>query len=367
MQYWCYGYDEREDSVTFTRDFVTGVQCRDRCLTRRHAGRHTTCRTDKRPYPTLTNESRLLTFASSFNDFGNMSGQDQPDPLCKAIHLIKRRPRCLPSAIYDRPSYLCADILLKSHAVHFLQTRKKPRALCGVQLERSIKPDIDIRVNETINIQEPLSDLIVLGLLSLSSVKHVARHTLLEYYMKLITVTCGGSEVTFKPLVPRLSVREGFLALTSPGVSDVELMRGFVMSFFVLRHLTVAFDCLKQHQISDAARVHSFKRRDMEIYRMRSTEEWFTKLFITESEAARHTTLPSALPVTIGKSVSGIVGLQYSLLQSQCSLLVDAPSIMHTSLSSQESSLSTATSLTVTSSTIHNSRPPSGHEYANIS
>ncbi|KAG8266625.1 hypothetical protein J6590_067691 [Homalodisca vitripennis] len=27
----------------------------------------------------------------------------------------------------------------------------------------------------------------------------------------------GGSEVTFKPLVPRLSVREGFLALTSPG------------------------------------------------------------------------------------------------------------------------------------------------------
>ncbi|KAG8299564.1 hypothetical protein J6590_097799 [Homalodisca vitripennis] len=29
----------------------------------------------------------------------------------------------------------------------------------------------------------------------------------------------GGSEVTFKPLVPRLSVREGFLALTSPDVS----------------------------------------------------------------------------------------------------------------------------------------------------
>ncbi|KAG8331076.1 hypothetical protein J6590_048516 [Homalodisca vitripennis] len=29
----------------------------------------------------------------------------------------------------------------------------------------------------------------------------------------------GGSEVTFKPLVPRLSVREGFLALTSPGVT----------------------------------------------------------------------------------------------------------------------------------------------------
>ncbi|KAG8292057.1 hypothetical protein J6590_047959 [Homalodisca vitripennis] len=27
----------------------------------------------------------------------------------------------------------------------------------------------------------------------------------------------GGPEVTFKPLVPRLSVREGFLALTSPG------------------------------------------------------------------------------------------------------------------------------------------------------
>ncbi|KAG8253690.1 hypothetical protein J6590_093190 [Homalodisca vitripennis] len=27
----------------------------------------------------------------------------------------------------------------------------------------------------------------------------------------------GGSEVTYKPLVPRLSVREGFLALTSPG------------------------------------------------------------------------------------------------------------------------------------------------------
>ncbi|KAG8328675.1 hypothetical protein J6590_104555 [Homalodisca vitripennis] len=27
----------------------------------------------------------------------------------------------------------------------------------------------------------------------------------------------GGSEVTFKPLVSRLSVREGFLALTSPG------------------------------------------------------------------------------------------------------------------------------------------------------
>ncbi|KAG8277865.1 hypothetical protein J6590_033396 [Homalodisca vitripennis] len=27
----------------------------------------------------------------------------------------------------------------------------------------------------------------------------------------------GGSEVTFKPLVPRLSVSEGFLALTSPG------------------------------------------------------------------------------------------------------------------------------------------------------
>ncbi|KAG8269873.1 hypothetical protein J6590_097942, partial [Homalodisca vitripennis] len=26
----------------------------------------------------------------------------------------------------------------------------------------------------------------------------------------------GGSEVTFKPLVPRLSVREGFLALPSP-------------------------------------------------------------------------------------------------------------------------------------------------------
>ncbi|KAG8245988.1 hypothetical protein J6590_097465, partial [Homalodisca vitripennis] len=26
----------------------------------------------------------------------------------------------------------------------------------------------------------------------------------------------GGSEDTFKPLVPRLSVREGFLALTSP-------------------------------------------------------------------------------------------------------------------------------------------------------
>ncbi|KAG8284034.1 hypothetical protein J6590_003726, partial [Homalodisca vitripennis] len=26
----------------------------------------------------------------------------------------------------------------------------------------------------------------------------------------------GGSEVTFKPLVPRLSVREGFVALTSP-------------------------------------------------------------------------------------------------------------------------------------------------------
>ncbi|KAG8306662.1 hypothetical protein J6590_042446 [Homalodisca vitripennis] len=29
----------------------------------------------------------------------------------------------------------------------------------------------------------------------------------------------GGSEVTFKPLVPRLSVRRGFLALTSPGES----------------------------------------------------------------------------------------------------------------------------------------------------
>ncbi|KAG8304285.1 hypothetical protein J6590_097445 [Homalodisca vitripennis] len=28
----------------------------------------------------------------------------------------------------------------------------------------------------------------------------------------------GGSEVIFKPLVPRLSVREGFLALTSPGI-----------------------------------------------------------------------------------------------------------------------------------------------------
>ncbi|KAG8262539.1 hypothetical protein J6590_052182 [Homalodisca vitripennis] len=28
---------------------------------------------------------------------------------------------------------------------------------------------------------------------------------------------CGGSEVTFKPLVPRLSVREGFLALNLPG------------------------------------------------------------------------------------------------------------------------------------------------------
>ncbi|KAG8278894.1 hypothetical protein J6590_011294 [Homalodisca vitripennis] len=27
----------------------------------------------------------------------------------------------------------------------------------------------------------------------------------------------GGSEVTSKPLVPRLSVREGFLAVTSPG------------------------------------------------------------------------------------------------------------------------------------------------------
>ncbi|KAG8265749.1 hypothetical protein J6590_087971 [Homalodisca vitripennis] len=27
----------------------------------------------------------------------------------------------------------------------------------------------------------------------------------------------GGSEVSFKPLVPRLSVREGFLPLTSPG------------------------------------------------------------------------------------------------------------------------------------------------------
>ncbi|KAG8270428.1 hypothetical protein J6590_085222 [Homalodisca vitripennis] len=30
----------------------------------------------------------------------------------------------------------------------------------------------------------------------------------------------GGSEVTFKPLVPRLSVREGFLALTSPAVKS---------------------------------------------------------------------------------------------------------------------------------------------------
>ncbi|KAG8275729.1 hypothetical protein J6590_080722 [Homalodisca vitripennis] len=30
----------------------------------------------------------------------------------------------------------------------------------------------------------------------------------------------GGSEVTFKPLVPRLSVREGFLALTSPARSS---------------------------------------------------------------------------------------------------------------------------------------------------
>ncbi|KAG8306239.1 hypothetical protein J6590_051583 [Homalodisca vitripennis] len=31
----------------------------------------------------------------------------------------------------------------------------------------------------------------------------------------------GGLEVTFKPLVPRLSVREGFLALTSPGKKDI--------------------------------------------------------------------------------------------------------------------------------------------------
>ncbi|KAG8316201.1 hypothetical protein J6590_057398 [Homalodisca vitripennis] len=31
------------------------------------------------------------------------------------------------------------------------------------------------------------------------------------------TISGGGSEVTFKPLVPRLSVREGFLAFTSPG------------------------------------------------------------------------------------------------------------------------------------------------------
>ncbi|KAG8331747.1 hypothetical protein J6590_035705 [Homalodisca vitripennis] len=31
----------------------------------------------------------------------------------------------------------------------------------------------------------------------------------------------GGSEVTFKPLVPRLSVREGFLALASPGKIDI--------------------------------------------------------------------------------------------------------------------------------------------------
>ncbi|KAG8319659.1 hypothetical protein J6590_086779 [Homalodisca vitripennis] len=32
----------------------------------------------------------------------------------------------------------------------------------------------------------------------------------------------GGLEVTFKPLVPRLSVREGFLALTSPGIEALE-------------------------------------------------------------------------------------------------------------------------------------------------
>ncbi|KAG8251091.1 hypothetical protein J6590_087737 [Homalodisca vitripennis] len=35
----------------------------------------------------------------------------------------------------------------------------------------------------------------------------------------------GGSEVTFKPLVPRLSVREGFLALTSPVDIDVNIAR----------------------------------------------------------------------------------------------------------------------------------------------
>ncbi|KAG8319657.1 hypothetical protein J6590_086872 [Homalodisca vitripennis] len=34
----------------------------------------------------------------------------------------------------------------------------------------------------------------------------------------------GGSEVTFKPLVPRLSVREGFLALTSPGKTRDSLL-----------------------------------------------------------------------------------------------------------------------------------------------
>ncbi|KAG8247373.1 hypothetical protein J6590_062436 [Homalodisca vitripennis] len=35
----------------------------------------------------------------------------------------------------------------------------------------------------------------------------------------------GGSEVTFKPLVPRLSVREGFLALTSPDGLDKDKYR----------------------------------------------------------------------------------------------------------------------------------------------
>ncbi|KAG8305784.1 hypothetical protein J6590_062091 [Homalodisca vitripennis] len=40
----------------------------------------------------------------------------------------------------------------------------------------------------------------------------------------------GGSEVTFKPLVPRLSVREGFLALTSPDLDGHTLITTLHMS-----------------------------------------------------------------------------------------------------------------------------------------
>ncbi|KAG8284080.1 hypothetical protein J6590_003771 [Homalodisca vitripennis] len=40
------------------------------------------------------------------------------------------------------------------------------------------------------------------------------------------TAIAGGSEVTFKPLVPSLSVREGFLALTSSKVSEYSFHHG---------------------------------------------------------------------------------------------------------------------------------------------
>ncbi|KAG8304903.1 hypothetical protein J6590_083110 [Homalodisca vitripennis] len=40
----------------------------------------------------------------------------------------------------------------------------------------------------------------------------------------------GGSEVTFKPLVPRLSVREGFLALTSPVLSQSQLLNNTLVN-----------------------------------------------------------------------------------------------------------------------------------------